>query len=197
MKKIIFMSGLILCINPNVCHAVVSLWERDKCIGYNVIDGVITVNSDCAWCDAAGATAPGDCTKGYANCTSYAYIAKQNEKFYDKNGQLVQQKDTDTVSTWRCGKNGWEEQIQNLPSGGGTNCDRYSYMDHDLGYCVLCPGPGIFYASSGQEVFPRGDNYKYELTGCNFSVSPGQILYDKTGTFETTQTVQCYHDGIL
>lgn len=167
MKKIIAAAVVIMTTEFCWAYEAVDSWVDNKCIGYTLGNGSVTQNSDCGWCDPTGTPPPGNCIKGYAGCTKWAYISAPGEFFHDANGNIVQQTNGTTTSTWRCDDTGWTEVKYETAE---NNCDRYTYFNPILNMCVYCPASGVFDIASGAEVITRGDNYEQLLTGCRYYI---------------------------
>lgn len=64
----------------------------------------------------------------------------------------------------------------------------------------MCPYPEFQQVNADGtiiDIFPRGDNYEYKLTGCHIYINTMSEYVDETGTFVFTEGTQCDHSGIL
>ena len=164
--------------------AVLSLFINSGYAAFIDASGYCLYHGDqenCTWCEPGG-TQPGSCIKGYASCSTDVTVSAVNTSI-----TLLDYK-------WTCTPSGWTSSYNPTP----TNCDRYSYKFN--GECVMCPYPDFKILNvdgTTADIFPRGDNWEYKLTGCNIQVNPSQEYIDQTGRFIFSDVVQCFHSGIL
>lgn len=181
MKKVISFIFCVACVH-GAAHASITVNLSTRCVT-NALDGCIIDDNVCYWCGTT--PPPGNCKKGYAGCTSEAYIISPNggDVLYTADGYYG----------YNCRSGGWTKARQDY------SCKSTEYMHEGAYTCLKCPSSGIFivnYDGTKGEERPSVVNAEHHYQGvasCCALRRPGEKYVDDTGVFDFNS--DCCYSG--